>query len=692
MKRVLLALAAALPIAAAAQAPRFIPAPREFTAGTAVPLKGAVAITSGTDKDDKFAAADLAVALKERGIKTVTTLTAPGRAFHIQLLRASESEAKSLLAKRKIEFTKEMNDEGYVLISEPQVAHVIAASAEGIFYGAQTAKQLFDGAGSAITIQQGVARDWPAMRWRGFHDDLSRGPVPTLEFQKHIIRTIAAFKMNAYSPYYEQTLAYNSDPLIGPPGGAMTREQVKELVAYAKPFHVEIIPEQEAFGHLHHALKYEIYSKVAETPHGHVLAPGQPESMNMIKRWFAEIDSMFPSKFVHLGADETFELGKGQTKETIKRDGMGATYLKFLGDIERTLRASGSKKTYLFWADIAEKEPKLVSSLPQDMIAVAWNYWSTSGFEKSLTPFSGSGMQTWVAPGVNNWSMTYPDNNIALKNIQGFVRDGQKLGASGMLNTSWGDDGEEIFNQTWYGVIFGAAASWQKGESSIPDYQKAYGLRFHGDTTGMIDAAQQHLMAAHAALSKNGAGNGHDFLYWVDPYSSEGLVLAPKVRAAAPEMRVHAESASVLIATARRLQPNLREQDALDAMDMGARRLDLIGMKFQFADEMVKTYQAAVDPARTAPPTWVDLSDISGINGRLQTMREAYVLGRELYEKSWKAENRPYWMQNVIARYDTAIQLWWTRSQMADAARREFGRTKKVPPPERMGLPATLPQ
>jgi len=687
MKRALLVLAALIPAAASAQAPRLIPAPREFTAGAAVPLKGAIAVVAGADKNDKFAAAEVASTLKERGLK----VAAPA-VVTIQLLRTSAPEAKALLAKHKLTFTDEMQGEGYVLIADPASIKVVGASAAGVFYGAQTAKQLITGAGAGLTLQTGVIRDWPAMRWRGFHDDLSRGPVPTLEFQKHIIRTIAAYKMNAYSPYFEHTLAYNSDPLIAPPGGAMTREQVKELVEYAKPFHVEIIPEQEAFGHLHHALKYEIYAKVAETPHGHVLAPGQPESMNIIKRWFAEIDSIFPSQFVHLGADETFELGKGQTKEAVEKEGLGNVYLKFLGDIERELRAQGSKKTFLFWGDIAMESPQLVGQLPKDMIAVAWNYWSTGNFERYLTPFSGTGMQTWVAPGVSNWSMTYPDNNTALKNIQGFVRDGQKLGSTGMLNTSWGDDGEEIFNQTWYGVLFGAVAAWQKGESSIPDFQRAFGLQFHNDTTGKIDAAQQHLMMAHAALQKAGAGNGHDFLYWVDPYSPEGMEIAKKIRVAAPELRIHAESASVLIAQARRLQPALREQDALDAMDMGARRLDLIGMKFQFADEMVKAYAAATDPNRTKPVTWIDLADISGINGRLQTMREAYVLGRELYERSWRAENRPYWLHNVLGRYDAAINLWWNRSLMADASRREFSRTRKVPPPERMGIPASMPQ
>ena len=98
------------------------------------------------------------------------------------------------------------------------------------------------------------------MRYRGFHDDLSRGPVPTLDFQKKQIRTLAAYKVNVYSPYFEHTLLYPSNPLIAPPGGAMTPDQVRELVAYAARYHIDVIPEQEAFGHLHHMLKYEIYS------------------------------------------------------------------------------------------------------------------------------------------------------------------------------------------------------------------------------------------------------------------------------------------------------------------------------------------------------------------------------------------------------------------------------------------------
>ena len=127
------------------------------------------------------------------------------------------------------------------------------------------------------------------MRYRGIQDDLSRGPFPTLEFQKHQIRVFAAFKANIYSPYFEHTLLYPNQPLAAPPGSALTPAEAKELVAYARQYHVTILPEQEAFGHLHHVLKYDLYQDVAETPHGHVLAPGQPGTLPLIKDWFTQI-------------------------------------------------------------------------------------------------------------------------------------------------------------------------------------------------------------------------------------------------------------------------------------------------------------------------------------------------------------------------------------------------------------------
>ena len=662
-----------------------IPKPRELATLGTTPLPNGITIDSPPNAEDRFAANDLAAVLRDRGVNA--RVGAGAASARITLLRATSPAAQRLLSAQSLSLTGSVRDEGYVILSDGPHLTVIGATSAGVFYGAQTVKQLVDGSGQSAKLNRVRIRDWPALRYRGLHDDLSRGPVPTLEFQKKQIRTFAEYKINVYSPYFEQTLTYASNPLAAPPGGAMSASDIRELIAYARQYHIDVIPEQEAFGHLHHLLKYEIYSPLAETPHGHVLAPGQPGSMELIKQMFAEIDTLFPSRFIHLGADETFELGRGQTMDSVRAKGLGAVYLGFLQQIEQVLRPTG--KRLLFWGDIAQNSPDLVKTLPKDMIAVAWEYDPAPKFDRLITPFTDAGLETWVAPGVNNWNRVWPNFANALANIQGFIRDGQRLGVTGALNTTWDDDGEALFNQTWYAVLFGAAASWQPGESSIEDFQRSFGRAFHGDTTGLIDAAQRQLIAAHTLLQRQGVGDANDFLYWLDPYTHEGMLTADRIRPALHDVRILAESALVNVEKAQRLQPKLREADALAAMELGARRVDFIGMKFQFADEISAMYAraAASDTSRDGRTNaGRELSDISGINGRTQDLRDGYALARELYDKAWGHENKPYWEGNVLARYDKATQLWIDRIDRITQARREWSRTRRLPPADSVGI------
>ena len=665
---------------------RLVPMPREIVdAADPIRFRNVITIDPGSDPDDRNAARNFIDAMRERGFRT--ELGSVARGWHVERHRVGSPAAQDLLAGLRLAFDAAMEAEGYVLIADRRGAHVIAATDAGSFYGLQTLKQLLTGSGELASLQPVVLRDWPAMRWRGAQDDLSRGPVPTLEFQKTQIRTFAAHKLNVYSPYFEHTLEFSSHPLIAPPFGAMSRDDVRELVAYAERHHVMVIPQQQTFGHLHHMLKQEIYASLAETPHGHVLAPGQPGSLEWTRAVFAEIDSLFPAPFMHLGADETFELGKGQTKARVDSLTIGPVYVEYLKDIERTLRRDG--KRFLFWGDIAMHHPELVKSLPKDMVAIGWEYGARSGFDRFLKPFRDAGMETWVSPGVSSWNRVWPNYAVALANIQGFAREGQAGGATGLLNTTWDDNGDALFNQTWHGILFGAAAAWQSGESSIPQFESAFGLQFHGDTTGRIDAAHRHLNAAQAALQESRAGDASSYLFFVDPYTEEGVFDLVRLRPVLSRVRIHAESALVLIAQAR-AQRHLRERDALFAMEVGARRIDWIGAKFQFADEIAQAFARTQDPSRTTPVTWVDLADLSGINGKLQDMRDGYVLARELFERAWLLENRPYWLQNNLARYDAEILTWVDRINAMDRARRRHARERLLPTAQELGIPASL--
>jgi hypothetical protein len=668
--------------------PVLTPQPRELHAGRLVPVRSAVIEVPGGDAEDYFAAHGLEAALRERDVIVSPAVGTPD--LTVTLLRRSAQTASKTLSESKLVFDPAMHDEGYVLVSTPGHVTIVGETAAGVFYGVQTLKQMLVSDGQSAMLWTAAIRDWPAMKYRGVHDDLARGPMPTLAFQKHQLEVFAAHKINLYSPYFEHTLQYASDPLAAPPGASLTRAESQELAAFARDLHITIVPEQEAFGHLHHVLKYEKYAGIAETPHGHVIAPGQPGSLPQIKSWFSQIAEDFPSPFLHIGADETFELGTGRTKPDVEKRGLGPVYADFLTSIHTTL--APLNRRLLFWGDLGGSDPASVERLPKDMIAIPWIYWHQDNYDGNITPFKQAGIETWVAPGDANWRVVYPLGNTALDNIAGFVESGQRLGSTGELTTVWNDDGEGLFNQDWFGVLFGGAAGWQPASKEIKStgaaYQSKFGTVFYGDTTGRVDEAQRNLMAAVDSLDVS------DDTFWLDPWSKAGQAKAATMRSKIPQARLQAERAIELIETVLASEPQIRERDALLAMELGARRIDFIGMKFQLADEMSIAYAKAYaqkEDKNHETETRELLYSISSMNGRCQDLRDGYSMLKNLYKASWLAENRPYWLDNVLVRYDLQIENWQRRGDTFNNIIDEWQETKTLPTAAEAGIPPPPP-
>jgi hexosaminidase len=343
-------------------------------------------------------------------------------------------------------------------------------------------------------------------------------------------------------------------------------------------------------------------------------------------------------------------------------------------------------------------DPDLVKQLPADFkqatIAVAWEYNpQPKGFTRFIAPFTDAGIETWVAPGVNNWSRVYPNFNNMFANVQPFTAQGQQMGATGQLNTVWDDDGEALFNSNWYGVLFGAEAAWHKGEASIPTFQNSYGANFHGDLTGSIDLAQQEMMAAHRLLKDSPLkADGSNLVFWVDPWSPDGQRQAAQIRPILSELRLHAERALTLIAQARNANPNLRETDAIDALELGARRMDMIGFKYQITDEIATSYAKAyaLQGSKNKDDRMEvsrSLGDINGVNGKLQDMRNNLSLLRDLYEAAWLKSYRPYFLRNNLARFDLTTQMWLERIDKVRSAQRQWANSQTIPPAADLGIP-----
>lgn len=262
-----------------------------------------------------------------------------------------------------------------------------------------------------------------------------------------------------------------------------------------------------------------------------------------------------------------------------------------------------------------------------------------------------------------------------------------------MLNTVWNDDGEGLFLEDWYAVLFGAAAAWQPGTSDIATFQQDYGPVFHSDRTGDIDEAQRALMAANRVLAQAGLDDARDEYFWADPWSVEGRAIAAKIRPVGAEIRLDAEHALTLIAQARAAGA-LRHTEALDAMELGARRIDFLVFHFQVADqisnEYLRLYNSQKNPGnsfRMERSLW----SLSGVNGLCQDLRDGYEYLGMRFSELWLIENRPFGLRNVTGRYDAAAQLWVDRGERLSAAREQWLEHHTLPPPDEIGLPSNPP-
>ena len=569
-------------------------------------------------------------------------------------------------------------DEGYVLFVGPNQVIVAGQTAAGTFYGLQTLKQLVRGEATTAFIPGVKIVDWPTMHWRAVSDDISRGPVPTVDYIKRQIRTEAFFKLNMHSFYMEHTFASESHPLIGPPGGSLTPPEIRELVVYARRFHVELVPEQQTFGHLHKALRLEKYADLAETPYGDVLSPQQQGSYKLVADWYRELNELFPGQFFHIGADETFELGEGQSREAARTRGVGAIYFEHLNRVRDVLKPYNRR--LMFWGDIALHHPDLIGNIPKDMIVMNWQYGVRDDFGDSINPFKSAGLEQFVCPGAQNWNQVFPNLDAATKNIVNFVRDGQKAGAIGMMNTTWDDDGESLFEMAWYPIVLGAAASWQEGTVDVDKFDHDFDWAFLRHDGDQFVKAERALGSVNALL---GVGST-DELFWRDPFTSQFQNQVRNQAERTRKLRLMVEN--VAESLSRNEGRARRNASAIAAMKFAAQRFDHLGRRMEvmqrFSEQYWDAYLNLGDRVKTRK-----LRYYSGASyNNLREMAEELSILKESYRRQWLTENRPYWLDSVSARYDQMISIWLAKSRATGEALQKYEITSTLPNPEEFGL------
>jgi N-acetyl-beta-hexosaminidase len=303
--------------------------------------------------------------------------------------------------------------------------------------------------------------DWPALKYRGWMDDISRGPIVSMDYLKNLIPILAEYKLNFFNLYTEHTFKSEKYPDIAPADG-LTATEINELQDFAAQFHIEIVGNQQCLAHAEEILKNPFYDNLVDTKD--CFNVGSHETYDFLNNLLAEVSEAYDSPLFNINCDETQGLGNGKARGYVDKTGATNAYVNHIVRVHDILKKHG--KRTMMWGDIAASHPEITQNLPSDLLIIAWSYDGLDSFVPNVKPFIKSGFEFMIAPGVSMWGSTFPDMEIYTKNIANFVRDGYQNGAVGMMNTAWDDSGESLINSGLHGLIWGAEMSWNPIENT----------------------------------------------------------------------------------------------------------------------------------------------------------------------------------------------------------------------------------
>jgi hexosaminidase len=344
---------------------------------------------------------------------------------------------------------------------------IVYGTATGAYRAVTTLRQIIRQVGRNVPHME--IDDYPDYRARGLMMDISRGKIPKLETLMHFVDILSDLKYNQLQLYVENfCFAYPDFPQYWADKEPFSAEDIVRLDTYCKLHHMELVCNQNSFGHLlswltqpqwSHLRNYDGTIKVnifnvcsAE------LNPLDPESLSFLDQVYSNILPSFTSDKLNVGCDETFSIGYGKTEEICKTESREEVYFGFLLKIHQ-LAASYGKKIQ-FWHDMLRGHPEILRRLPKDATALAY-YYETGHIDDCLKELSDCNVRFYVSPGTSTWG-SFAGKDLHMRtNLVNTAKAGVRFGAEGFLLTEWGDGGHPQFPGVAYpSYVYGADLAW----------------------------------------------------------------------------------------------------------------------------------------------------------------------------------------------------------------------------------------
>ena len=268
--------------------------------------------------------------------------------------------------------------------------------------------------------EQASCSETPLFKTNGAMVDMSRNVVMNVATVKCMLRKMALMGLNTFMLYTEDTYELREHPYFGHMRGRYTEEELKELDAYAGKLGIELIPCIQMLGHLSTHLQWAAAAPYRDG--GATLLVGADETYRLIGHMLDAVCRCFTTKRIHIGMDETFDLGRGKyLDKNGYRDPM-ELYFEHLERVTEMVRARGLEP--MMWSDmffrLAGKDlpgyddydervvftEEVAKKIPKGVQQVYWDYYHKSAdyyagnIDKHTslfgeTPIFAGGIWTW---------------------------------------------------------------------------------------------------------------------------------------------------------------------------------------------------------------------------------------------------------------------------------------------------------
>lgn len=291
---------------------------------------------------------------------------------------------------------------------------------------------------------------------RAMHIDM-RSEVMTMPALRQLALKASRNGINALIMEWEASFPFQKHATLRN-AYAFTPGEVRDFVSYCSSLGIDVIPLQNCFGHAEYILRHPRYNHIREDRKeiSQVCPSKEDECVEVFSEIFAEIAALHPSKYFHIGADETYLLGRCKDCAAKAAEfGKSKLFVDYINAMCKIVKDLG--KTPVIWGDILLNYPECVDELPKDIIVIDWNYGWRPDLFGDLDKIAGAGITMWGAPALRS----NPDNIYLtdwakhFNNLSTFIPFVRTMGYKGVVETSWStsglyglilDEGNELMN------------------------------------------------------------------------------------------------------------------------------------------------------------------------------------------------------------------------------------------------------